>query len=1148
MLSAIYTEPQWKLESLIRVSLVALYDFGATTPTRKTVYSNYGYSWNGSTSSPTCTTAIGNGIVDRPCQVQMENGSGTQLRNSYTQYNTAGNVTGTAVLTGGSSYLTTSTSRYANGLPDVNTDPNGNHTTYTAGGCSISSVTPAISALVVSFTWDSGCEGDKVLSVTDPNGNSVSATYNDPFWRTTSTTDQLLNTVDFTYGQDPQTVETQMTFGSSDFDAFSTADALGRPLYAQQIETSGGSWDTTQMGYSWNSTGRVTTKTMPCATTKGAGCSTPTTTVTHDALGRPLVTTDGGGGTITNTYTGNSTCTSPLTGCYITTSTLGPAPTGEVVKEVAKEYNGLGQLLAACAISSASGSGACGFGGYAGFLTSYSYNADGTLAQSVRGAQTHSATYDAIGRVLTTTTPESGTTTYVYDTSSFCGTAWNGKLLYKADANGNITCYGYDTMGRLTSAPTAVGSPNYDGENKYFVYDSATVDGVVMSNTLGRLAEAYTAPSVGGTKVTDEGFSYDGRGQLTGYYQWSTNSGGWYVLGASYYANGVLETLTGASGGPWNYGLDGKGRPYSMGGGAGNSTNVVARTTYNANDQALIVSYAQGGTSASDQYQYDSTGRMTAYTFYTGTSSAYVNGNYTWNANGTLNGFSLQDSLNSQSIYCAYGTAWFSWGTSPAYDANGRLLNVRCNNGTVNVWGQNFAYDMYYNITKTIPSGYPGLTWSPGYSATNNQETGTTYDSNGNVKVDSFHTYTWNQDNHPLAFTDVPVTKILYDAFGRRVEQYNGSAYDQELYSPLGNLGVMTGQSVGLIKAPLPGGGIADSNGHYWHADHLGSMPLLTDMTGGASFSDRLYAPYGETYNTIGSSAYQNFTGDTQDVVAGIYDTPNRELNPNKGRWNSPDSGHASWNAYSYTTNPLGETDPSGSSAVNSMPSCGPDLCNAGLLGGDEFGGNINIDCSQGFCIDQFGDTDDAMGDISVAHAEGVPVYEAFILGGVDSFQPPYSSNFNISPSGLWGDDDDDSDRFTFYTQAAMQPPSYPFGNNSYRLPRMVDLLKSGPIVPQLPSVSQWNPPKSTDYITAPPGPFKPTVLNCVTAPNDTAEEILGNSVPIEHNPAATGLVYQSTSRGNNPTVSPETVEEANAFTVFFAGVLNMFGCLANAF
>jgi hypothetical protein len=45
---------------------VALYDFGASTPTRNTVLSNFGQSWNGSTASPACTT-IGNGVNNVPC-------------------------------------------------------------------------------------------------------------------------------------------------------------------------------------------------------------------------------------------------------------------------------------------------------------------------------------------------------------------------------------------------------------------------------------------------------------------------------------------------------------------------------------------------------------------------------------------------------------------------------------------------------------------------------------------------------------------------------------------------------------------------------------------------------------------------------------------------------------------------------------------------------------------------------------------------------------------------------------------------------------------------------------------------------------------------------------------------------------------------
>ena len=360
----------------------AVYDFGATTPTRQTIAGPYGYTWNGSTTSPTCTTPIGSGVNNKPCQVQLENASGTTLRNAYFQYGTTtnpGSLLSKAVLTSGSTYLTTSATYNPNGTVATSFDANGNKTTYTQGACNngfVTKIVPPISTLDTQFSWDTGCYGAKMMSATDPNNFSVSATYNDPFWRPTSKTDQLQNTVDFSYYPTVpiNTTEAQMTFGSSDFDVFNTTDVLGRPLYAQQIEGPNGSWDTTQMGYSWNTTGRVATKTMPCVAAKGSGCSNGTTTVTHDALGRPLVKTDGGGGTITYTYSGSSSCTSPLLGCEITTVVLGPAPSGEVVKQVAQESNGLGQLIVSCAISSATGSTSCGFGGYNGFPTTYTYS------------------------------------------------------------------------------------------------------------------------------------------------------------------------------------------------------------------------------------------------------------------------------------------------------------------------------------------------------------------------------------------------------------------------------------------------------------------------------------------------------------------------------------------------------------------------------------------------------------------------------------------------------------------------------------------------------------------------------------------------------------------------------------------------------
>jgi len=932
-------------DSYMNLTKVALYDFGATTPTRQTVLGPYGYTWNGSLTSPTCTTAIGSGVNNKPCQVQLENGSGTRLNNTYYQYGTTtypGSLLTNAVLTGGSTYLTTSATYNANGTVATSTDANLNKTTLTYETCNtignalLTRVVPPVSTLDTQFSWDSNCQGAKMLSATDPTNFSVSTTYNDPFWRPTSNTDQLTNTVNLSYYPTVplNTQEAQMTFGSSDFDAFNTADALERPLYSQQIEASGGSWDTVQMGYSWNTTGRVTTKTMPCVAAKGSGCSSGTTTITHDALGRSLVTTDGGGGTLTTTYTGHSSgCGNSLLGCVDILVVLGPAPAGEVVKQVQKEYDGLGQVRSVCQLSSATGTTSCGqANGGTGYLTTYNYNADGTVSSIVRGSQTHSFTYDALGRTLTATYPESGTKQFFYDTApSTPGVACStlalltnssplGNLLKTYDANGTTTCFSYDTMNRNTSI--AYAGTNWDGENKYFVYDSATVHSVTMTNTLGRVAEAYTAPTSGGTKVTDEGFSYTARGEPSDVYQWSTHSGGWYHVTATYFANGALDTLAGIPGGTWTFGLDGKGRLKTA---VQGTANEVTSTTYNAANQPLVITLGLGDT---DTYTYDaSTGRMASYDFAIKFTPVHFTGTPSWNANGTLRGLTIVDGVNSgaDSEVCDYGTS-----SIPGYDEIGRLTRVNCMNGSTPVWGQNFTYDAYDNLSKTVPPGQTGTTWTPTYNTANNQYSQGTYDSNGNLLTDTFHTYTWNQDNHPKAITDAGMT-MTFDAFGRMVEKYDGTSYWQELISPVGSIALMKGQTVSQFRVPLPGGSTALNGINFEHKDWLGSASFVSNRNR-TSTAARLFSPYGEIYNNTGITGDVNFTGDRQDLVAGLYDTPNRELNPS-GRWISPDPADASWNAYSYSTNPLITVDPLGLVPYRYVPGVDPSALNAFLEG-----------------------------------------------------------------------------------------------------------------------------------------------------------------------------------------------------------------------
>jgi YD repeat-containing protein len=489
------------------VTLSALYDFGASSPTFKTTPLNYGYSWNGSSC---VMQEIYAAVNNTPCQVETFDINGNPIGNIYFTYDSKGNQLSASkwasgTISGGT-YLTSSATFAANGAPKTVTDVAGVVSTFTNSGCSGAFPTSiSKGSLTSTISWN--CNGAVATSVTGFDNSTASVVFADPFWRPTSATDALGNVTNTTYtvltGSNAGITQVESTLsyngGNSEYDSFSQTCAISvsfcGSIYAfnQQIEGPGSSnWDTNYSGVIMGSTGITSAKMMPCVTTKGfgamGGCSTSTeVTTTHDALGRPLVIIDGNGGTTTNTYTGRDVLT-----------VIGPAPAGEVVKQTQTEVDGLGRTLSTCRISSAAGSVSCGQdSGGTGFLTTYTYNNAGFVSSVQKVStttQTHSFTYDVAGRKLTVTYPESGTTQAFYDTAPStpgvaCSPAtFTGRLVKTYDGNGNTACYAYDSIGRKLGI--IYSGPNSDGNNKYFVYDSATVNGVTMTNTTGRLAEA----------------------------------------------------------------------------------------------------------------------------------------------------------------------------------------------------------------------------------------------------------------------------------------------------------------------------------------------------------------------------------------------------------------------------------------------------------------------------------------------------------------------------------------------------------------------------------------------------------------------------------------------------------------------------------
>ncbi len=882
---------------------------------------DYGTGAPGSLLRQTLTTyaTLGNNISNRPASITVKDGSGNikaQTTYSYDQTGVTatsgtpqhvavsgarGNATTITYLVQGAASLTKTFTYYDTGTLSAAMDVNGSTTTYAYGSgtsCGNSFVTSVSEPLSLSRSMTWKCAGGVQLSITDENSKTTTAAYSDPdFWRPASLTDAASDVTSFTYtGATQVESATPISGSSSSQDLLTTLDGSGRLALSQVREAPGSStFDSVETDY--DSDGRPDRTTLPFAGPAGTvNFSAPGKATTYDALGRKIQTTDSGSRTVGFTYSQNDT-----------NRTEGPHPAGENTKQRQFEYDSLGRITSVCEVTTLlAGSGACGQTTTAtGYWTKYSYDALGDLTSVTQNAQsastqTRTYVYDGLGRMTSEANPESGTTTYVFDSDSTCGTS-KGDLVKKVDAVGNTSCYAYDALHRVTSV-TYSGLYQSSTPNRYFVYDSATVNSVAMVNAKSRMAEAYTATCVTCTKITDLGISYTALGQPSDVYQSTAHSSGYYHVTASYWPNGLMHQMSNLVGLPTiTYGVDGEGRVYSVS--ASSGQNPVLSTNYNPASEATQVNL---GSSDGDTFTYDpNTDRMTQYKFSVNGQS--VVGQLTWNPIGTLEDLVVTDPFYSGGNQsCAY-----------THDDLSRIASANCGAP----WSQTFTYDAFGNISKSGTSSF-----QPTYSYVTNHMTmiGSsvpTYDLNGNVTNDFLHTYAWDANGRPVTADGVGLT---YDALGRMVEQNRSGVYTEIVYSPAGGkLALMTGQSLKKAFVPLSGGSVAvySSSGlaYYRHPDWIGSSRFASTPTRTMYF-DGAYAPFGEPYAESGT-AELSFTGMNQDTAPNLYDFPAREYGI-QGRWPSPDPAGIlavrfrdpqSLNRYAYVRNsPLNRIDPTG--------------------------------------------------------------------------------------------------------------------------------------------------------------------------------------------------------------------------------------------
>jgi RHS repeat-associated protein len=548
--------------------------------------------------------------------------------------------------------------------------------------------------------------------------------------------------------------------------------------------------------------------------------------------------------------------------------------------------------------------------------TTYTYDTTGNITRIVQGQQTRSYTYDGLGRLTSSSVPETGNQPATYNYTDFGAVhqKFDPRLIPGTSTHVTAT-YGYDDYNRLTSVTYNDGSPGIT-----YGYGAPNAP----NNAGGRLANVTSAPAAPNAGLSArEDYQYDVMGRqkqcLTTLQPIGstlppgtfTPAPATFTTGYSYYADGSLASIT-----------------YPSGRVITNTVDAIGRLNHLDNNGAALL---QIGTN------YNAAGQVTSATFGNQVQVAYGYNNqmqlgsirYTSAAGALLDlAYNYGGSQNNGQIVSITDNKTPAHSTSYAYDELKRLQTAQTSDMTAaDSWKLRMSYDRYGNRLQQIKldgnASVPDAVASVDPATNRLSLPGVTYDAAGNMTGDNLHTYTFDANNH-VTKVDGANNGYSYGATGLRILK-NGVYYvyaagqviaeyaSGAASSPLAEY-VYTGNR---LLATIDSSGVT-----YHYPDHL-STRVSADASATVTRSFG-HLPFGGTWYENGIVSKWKFTTYEHDSESNLEYAQARMQSAFFGRFTSADplSGTAtdpqSLNRYSYTTNdPVNQADPSGMAGGN---------------------------------------------------------------------------------------------------------------------------------------------------------------------------------------------------------------------------------------